>query len=122
MLNKFNDHYQDRGTVKWQGMYLSEHSQSLENDATELADTISQKPQMTSFEIASVLDSAIVKNKKVAIQIEEINENGDYAKDTIGKIRGYDELGIYIDHIKVGYDEIRNIQLYEEIKWSKIIN
>ena len=44
--------------------------------------------------------------------------NGNYYPDIIGKIKGFDELGIYIEETKIGYDEIRNVCLYSHIKWQ----
>lgn len=53
-----------------------------------------QKMQMDVDEIGTILSEAQLKNKQVAIQIEERDVNGYYKADTVGFIKGYDELGI----------------------------
>ncbi|EQC80665.1 DNA-directed RNA polymerase beta subunit [Enterococcus sp. HSIEG1] len=72
---------------------------------------------MTSEEINEVLTLARIKSRAVAIQCEEVNEDGLYPPDVVGMIQSYDSLGIYIDGRKVHYDEIRHISFFEETKW-----
>ena len=45
---------------------------------------------------------------------------GKYLDDVVGMIKGYDELGIYIDDQKVDYDEIRHVELYDWHKRSEL--
>lgn len=118
MLNKFNERYQDRGTIKWLGMYLSEHTASMDADKSSRSLKILQKKQMNFLEIATILDSALIKNQAVSIQLEEIDTDGNYLPDITGKIEGYEDSGIWIDNTHIAYEEIRNISLYTEIKWS----
>ena len=73
---------------------------------------------MSKREIGEVLQIAIVKNNSVAIQIEAIDSDGNYYDDIIGKLKGSDSIGIYVGNEKVHYDEIRNIQIYDQVKWS----
>lgn len=119
MLNKFNERYQDRGTIKWLGMYLSEHTASMDADQTNRKRKIPQKKQMNFLEIASILDCAIVRSQSVCIQLEEIDVDGNYLPDIIGKIEGYEDGGIWIGQVQIAYDEIRNIHLHNELKWSQ---
>ena len=69
-------------------------------------------------EIGEVLSEAVLKSRKIVIQIEERDSNGYYRPDIVGMIQGSDELGIYVGGTKVGYDEIRNVAFSNELKWS----
>ena len=122
MLNKFNETYQDRGTIKWMGMYLSEHTASLEAEKKKLLKVVPVKPRMSSEDIEKVIDTAILRSSLVAIQIEAVDDNGNYFEDIIGELEGYDELGFWVDGQLVEYDSIRNIQEYAQLKWSFIDN
>ena len=73
---------------------------------------------MFKREIGEVFLIAIVKNNSVAIQIEAVDSEGNYYDDIIGKLKGSDSIGIYVGNEKVHYDEIRNIQIYDQVKWS----
>lgn len=122
MLNKFNETYQDRGTIKWMGMYLSEHTASLEAEKKKLLKVVPVKPRMSSEDIEKTIDNAILRSSLVAIQIEAVDDDGNYSEDIIGELEGYDELGFWVDGQLVEYDSIRNIQEYAQLKWSFIDN
>lgn len=122
MLNKFNENYQDRGTIKWMGFYLSEHTTSLEAEKKKLLKIVPVKPRMSSEDIEKVIDTAILRSSLVAIQIEAVDDDGNYSEDIIGELEGYDELGFWVDGQLVEYDSIRNIQEYAQLKWSFIDN
>lgn len=112
--------YEDRGMMKWMTSFiLPEHSKALNNFKEEREKIINQKPQMDGSEIERILETARLKSNPVSIQLEILNRDGNYGDDVNGMIRGFDELGIYIDDQKVHYDEIRNVELYNRPKWSK---
>lgn len=56
----------------------------------------------------------------MVIQLEAIDSEGNYFDDIVGKLLGYDELGFYVGNQKVGYDEIRHIELDHTKKWSDL--
>lgn len=111
--------YEDRKKLKWQGFFLSEHTTEIEEEPTRKFDC-PPKPSLTTEEINQCLFEAMKKNLTVAIQREEVNEEGGYPPDIIGKISVYDPLGIYLTGEtteKIHYDEIRHVAFYEEKKW-----
>lgn len=119
-MNFLNDEYRDRGIKKWAGFYLSEHTATQEKLTDERKKMNPQKNQMESKEIESVLNESILKNKPVAIQIESVDQNGNYKDDVVGLVVGGDELGIYVNNTKVDFDEIRNIQFISLKKWTDL--
>lgn len=114
----YRENYKDRGMVKWAGFYLSEHTDTLEEQSAKEKNLPQQKPQMSPEEIGQILSEAVLKNRKVAVQIEERDLEGHYKPDIIDFVKGSDELSIYIGTTKVGYDEIRHISFSKKLKWS----
>ncbi|WP_421000830.1 hypothetical protein ACOJIU_18065 (plasmid) [Carnobacterium maltaromaticum] len=78
-----------------------------------------EKEQMSEDVIYSTLDDAVKTNSMVLIQIEEINTNGNYSEDILGWIEGYEGNNLYVSGNRIELDSIRNIQLYDQIKWSE---
>ena len=78
---------------------------------------VTQKKQMSSLEINDIIAKAVIKNVAVCIQKEARDLNGHYYPDVIGKIRGYDNRGLFINDEKVDFDEIRHISIQPSIKW-----
>ncbi|EAH0053116.1 hypothetical protein HXC98_15090 [Listeria monocytogenes] len=114
----YGESYQDRGMVKWAGFYLSEHTDTLNDQMTREKNCPQQKMQMDIDEIGTILSEAQRRNKEIAIQIEERDSNGYYKPDTVGVIKGFDELGIFVGNTKIGYDEIRHVAFSNDLKWS----
>lgn len=112
--------YEDRKLLKWKGFFLSEHTKQMSEVKKEKNFVVPAKELMTSDEIDRTLYEARLKDKSVAIQKEEMNEEGQYQRDIVGKVQGYDELGIYIDDQKIDYDEIRNVEFVSVAKWSAL--
>ena len=75
---------------------------------------------MTTEEIDNVFKEAQLHNRPVSIQTQDRDLNGNYYPDIIGWIIGYDEIGIYVGDQKVGFDEIRHVEIYESLKWFDI--
>ncbi|CRH18748.1 conserved hypothetical protein [Carnobacterium maltaromaticum] len=119
MLNRFNERYVDRGVVKWMGMFLSEHTASIQRDKKKRSFIVEKKEQMNENDIYSILNEAITNNSMIIIQVEEINTDGNYQEDLIGWIEGYEDSYIYLSGNKIALESIRNIQLYSQLKWSK---
>lgn len=113
--------YEDRGMLKWIGFYLSDQTAAINKDVKERSKMNKQKEQLDGEEIERILNEARIKNRPVAIQLNNLNSDAHYADDVTGMIRGYDSLGIYIDSKRVLYDEIRNVEFFDWHKWSELI-
>ena len=120
MSKYLNDHYRDRGMKKWAGFYLSEHSLEQEKYAAAQLNINKQKPQMELYDIGQVLEEARLKNKQVTIQLEAVDNEGNYFDDVVGYLKGADAMGIYINQEKIHFDEIRHACLVESQKWSAL--
>lgn len=112
--------YQDRGLLKWLGFYLSDHTEMLSKDKEDRKNVNLPKEQMEPEEIQKIMSHAVLKRLPVTIQKEERDINGYFPDDIVGQIDGGDELGLFISGEKVGYDEIRHIEIYDWHKWSEI--
>lgn len=113
--------YEDRKKLKWQGFFLSEHTAEMAKYENNHSFNHQPKPEMTLQEISNFLQLAQLKNKKVALQLNYV-QDGKFFPDVIGDIAGYNELGLYINDILIEYDEIRHIALYQEQKWFDVQN
>lgn len=119
-MSNYGKEYVDRGMVKWQGMFLSEQTERIREIEHARNNPIKPKTEMTTEEIDNVLKEAQLHNRPVAIQTQDRDLNGNYYPDIIGGILGYDEIGIYVGDQKVGFDEIRHVEIYESLKWFDV--
>ncbi|MHC5267684.1 hypothetical protein ACYSNO_00650 [Enterococcus sp. LJL98] len=116
----YGKEYIDRGIVKWNGMYLSEHLRQLQTVMNDSVHQPKQKRKMTVNERNDVLSKAQLKGLSVAIQKEARNLEGNYLAEVVGKIEGFDHSGLFIDGEKIIFDAIRHVEIRDHPKWSRI--
>lgn len=112
--------YQDRGMIKYQGFYLSDHTALLKKLYKTEAKSNPKKEQMSLEDIDRVLFTARQSNVPIAVQLEQVDMEGRYSDDVIGFIMGHDNLGVYVGDQKVNYDEIRNVEITTIKKWNQL--
>lgn len=120
MAQKFNPDYQDRGSMKWLGMYLSEHTASMESEKRTLERVVPKEPHMNPLEIATVIEQAVLKQQSVSVQLKIVNQNGQFSENIIGQLSATNESGIYVEEVLINFDDIRHIQLHHPTKWSTL--
>lgn len=108
----FAHSYQDRGMLKWQGFYLSDHTSALNKVKAEREKKTEYRPQQTLEEISALLAKAFSNNKTVEIQLNNLNQN-DIIEPTIEtKIKGYNDDNIIIKNERfISIENIRNVKM-----------
>lgn len=108
--------YHDRGMMKWIGFYLSDHTAVLNKEANQRKQLYLDKGQMSMEAIGECLQVAYLQNKRVAIQLEALDSEGQFFPDLIGKISGQKEQHIYLNEeargiLRVELEQIHHIEL-----------
>lgn len=94
----FENDYHDRGMVKWNGYYLSDHTQNVAEYTADRLERRSQKamPEMSLEEISRILFEAYSKHLQVQVQERSRAANGIVPPIIIGFVNGFDEESVYI--------------------------
>lgn len=116
---ELNNYYEDRGMMKYNGFYLSEHTSSLEKERNKRYGVITGKDEMSVESIYEVIDYSLFKHQQVSMQLNIKNSEGNFLPDIYGFIEGYDEANIYINKVKIPLEQIRHVLLVEISKWYK---
>lgn len=120
-FNEYNN-YHDRGLMKWYTAFaMEELAKSIKTVEDDARKNIPLLPQMSEVEIDNVLSEALLKSKPVSIQLNDKDHLGRVTESIEGMFRGqvYDDELVVGDH-SVKWEDIRNIKIIEEIKWSKV--
>ncbi|TYC51085.1 hypothetical protein ESZ50_00695 [Weissella muntiaci] len=104
----FEHDYKDRGMVKWNGYYLSDHTQDVAEYSADRSKEMNQKamPEMPLEDISRILFEAYSKNLQVQIQERSQAVNGIVPPIIIGFVKGFDEENVYIGDRKIGLDSL----------------
>ncbi|MDR2464819.1 MAG: hypothetical protein LBD38_00890 [Streptococcaceae bacterium] len=105
--------YRDRGKMKWQGMYLSEHTATMEREKKERAFIVKEREAQTEKEISDVVYEAFTRYKKVSIQRKWVDKERRQGKDVVGVISSIEENALWLETddgiAKIPFEEIRNV-------------
>lgn len=114
--------YKDRGKMKWLGLMLSDHSESLKIMAEEDASyEVREKPKQALAEIGKNLSKAYQTKRPIAIQAN-ILQNGSYFKDVPCLVSGFHEEKIYLllkngRMVDTTLEDIRHIEFIDPAVW-----
>lgn len=113
--------YQDRGIKKWQGFFLSEHNEQM--DQLQASTKLKWREAMSSECIESVLSAAITHQSSLVIQKKPLNADAFPEPDVTGRISGVDGDIIFIQStsgvISISFSSILNIEERKIEKWYK---
>ncbi|MFW3539820.1 hypothetical protein [Vagococcus fluvialis] len=116
---ELNDYYKDRGIVKYNGFYLSEHTADINKTSTERNKVIAGRHQMSMELIFEIVDFVIYKNKRISIQLNIKDIEGNFLEDYTGFVSGYDERFVYLDNVPIPITQIRSVIELDENPWYK---
>ena len=104
----FEKYYVDRGMVKWNGYYLSDHTESAGKHSAEEAHKRNQvaMPEMTLEEVTAIIFKAYAQNIEIRIQERRKSKEGFNSGIVTGKVKGFDESLIYIGNYEFELDNI----------------
>lgn len=115
LVQRFFEHdYRDRGVVKWQGYYLSDHTAALKKQAKAEAKKYPAKVQQSLEEMSQLLGKAYANGQTVSIQLNDRDLNGNFLPDLVGKVIGYEDDRVYLEgHDGVVLMDVRNVERAE---------
>ncbi|WP_137644868.1 hypothetical protein [Lactiplantibacillus plajomi] len=111
-VNRFFEHdYHDRGIVKWQGFFLSDHTSALNKVRARERTVIQGRPVQPLSARTVILADAFAQGYRVKIQLATLDRNGHFYPDLIGTVSGYNATNIVLNGSTfVSLDQIRNVQ------------
>lgn len=105
----FEQDYHDRGMVKWQGFYLSDHTEDAAQYSSEEMKRAKQQlhDRQTPEYISRLMKKAYDGQLDVSVQLAVKDETGLTGEVIAGKIKGYTaENTIIINDSEVSIDQV----------------
>ena len=108
----FDHYYHDRGKMKWQGFYLSDHTAALNHQSEKLQQQNKLRKQQTEEEITKFLMQSYSYNQIIKVQLNSLNTNNEVDDDLTGEVSGYNDDLFYLDNNKsFRLGEVRNVEM-----------
>ncbi|MGX7041198.1 hypothetical protein ACWN9M_05395 [Leuconostoc lactis] len=106
----FKNDYRERGKVKWNGYFLSDHTSSLKSEARERHQQTKRLPRMTVEDIRQTLMRALLEYHEVVVQQDMQDETGKLFKNIVGGVDGFSDRGVVIDKEHILFENIRAVK------------
>lgn len=116
LVTRFLHEYQDRGMMKWNGFYLSDHTSKFNKMAKsdQKNRERSHSEQMENTEINAVINQAIVKKLAIVIELNSRTLDNEIPEFIEGKITGFLGNELFIGQEGVALDEIYSIKIKKQ--------
>lgn len=107
--NFFKNDYRERGKIKWNGYFLSDHTSSLKREHTERAMVTDKLPIMPLNEIQTVLQHAYANYQIVTVQQNIKTNHGALLPNITGLVDGFSDQGVYLNQQLIVFEDMRAV-------------
>jgi len=108
----FDNYYHDRGKMKWQGFYLSDHTAALKKQMKRTLHHNQLRQEQSDEEITKFLMQSYTYNQIIKVQLNICDTNDEIQSDLTGEVSGYNDDLFYLDTgDKFRLGEIRNVEV-----------
>ena len=120
IVKRFFEHdYHDRGLMKWQGFYLSDHTAALNQQRAHDQQHYPAKPQQSLSIVGQILLTAYTQNQPVNLQLNTVDQNNQHFATITTPILGYNAATIVIaNHQFININDIQHIELVRSTNWT----
>jgi len=101
VTNFFKNDYRERGKVKWNGYFLSDHTSSLKQEKQQRHHVTKKMAQMSLSEMKSRLQYASINYELVIVQENYTDQTNHMSSNVVGIVAGFSDRGVMIgtEHI-----------------------
>ncbi|CCF25191.1 hypothetical protein [Leuconostoc citreum] len=111
VTNYFKNDYRERGKIKWQGYFLSDHTASLKQEKTARQHISQKLERMALSAIKSRLQYANLHYELVIIQEDYATSDKKMFPDIVGLVAGFSDRGVVVDKQHILFENIRAVRL-----------
>lgn len=93
----FQNDYRERGKIKWNGYFLSDHTSSLVKEDVQRNQKPQKLPRIPLNEAQHILQHSCAKT------------DGHLIPNVTGLVNGFTALGVYINQQFIAFEDIRTV-------------
>ncbi|WP_349535074.1 hypothetical protein [Leuconostoc citreum] len=111
VTNYFKNDYRERGKIKWQGYFLSDHTALLKSDNKKRHQVTQKLPRMSLNDIKQTLDEAALNYATAIVQQDQQSSDGQMIDNLVGSVSGYSDRGVVINKQHILFETIRAVRI-----------
>lgn len=105
----FKNDYRERGKIKCNGFFLSDHTSSLVKENVQRNQKTQKLPKIPLNEAQHILQHSCVNYHIVTVQQNIETNDGYLIPNVTGLVNGFTELGVYINQQFIAFEDIRTV-------------
>ena len=105
----FKNDYRERGKIKWNGFFLSDHTSSLVKEDVQRNQKTQKLPRIPLNEAQHILQHSCVNYHIVTVQQNIETYDGRLIPNVTGLVNGFTELGVYVNQQFIAFEDIRTV-------------
>ncbi|WP_225047745.1 phage infection protein [Lacticaseibacillus kribbianus] len=106
----FAHEYRDRGMLKWQGFFLSDHTAALNKEQAKAAVAVPELEPQDQATVRAALALAYASGESVTCQLKTVDYEHALQPPFTGKVRGYTaDDGVQIGDVAVRIADLRHV-------------
>lgn len=111
VTNYFKNDYRERGKIKWNGYFLSDHTSSLKRAAKIRHDITVKLDKMTLDEMKCQLQYAFINYCTVIVQQDFQNPKGQMERNIFGPVDGFSDRRVVINGKHILFENMRSVEI-----------
>ncbi|MGQ2284465.1 hypothetical protein [Leuconostoc pseudomesenteroides] len=108
--NYFDNDYRERGKVKWNGYFLSDHTSALKREAQAQNNVPVKLPSMSLTACQAILRHASANYEFATVQQNISDADGNLVPNLTGLVDGFSDLGVYVQDTYIAFENIRAVE------------
>lgn len=114
VTNYFKNDYRERGKIKWNGYFLSDHTSSLKNDSNERHTVTTKLKQMPLNEMKDQLQFALVNYLNVTVQQNYQDASGQMLANITGLVDSLSERKAIVNGEQILFENMRAVKINDD--------
>ncbi|MBC9119304.1 hypothetical protein [Fructobacillus fructosus] len=107
----FEQDYRERGKIKWNGFFLSDHTQKINRTKQASQEQLTWLEETPIYDMQFLCKEAFTNHRKVLVQVNKTSTDQQPSKYVIEKVNAFDECGFWSESKHYHYELVRHLEV-----------
>ncbi len=107
----FEQDYRERGKIKWNGFFLSDHTQKINHTKRAGQEQRTWLEETPIHDMQLLCQEAFANHRKVLVQVNKTSTDQQPSKYVIEKVNAFDEYGFWSESKHYHYELVRHLEV-----------
>lgn len=106
----FEQDYRERGKIKWNGFFLSDHTQKI-NHTKKASQQRTWLEETPIHDMQLLCQEAFANHRRVLVQVNRTSTDQQPSKYVIEEVTAFDERGFWSENKHYDYEFVRHLEV-----------